>query len=66
MQRGCVTQEINPVLCDNLEGQDGVGVAGRFKREETHVYSWLIHVVVWQKATQHYKAIIIKTFKIYL
>ena len=27
------------ILCDNLEGQDGVGVVGRFKREGAYVYS---------------------------
>ena len=26
------------VLCDNLEGWDGVGVGGKFKREGTYVY----------------------------
>ena len=25
-----------------------------------HVYLWLIHVDVWQKPTQHYKAIILQ------
>ena len=35
---------------DNLEGWDGVGSGGgRFKRERTYVYLWLIHTVVWQK-----------------
>ena len=37
----------NLVFCDNLEWWDGVG--GRFKREGTHVYLWLIHVDLWQK-----------------
>ena len=32
---------------DNLEGCDRVG--GRFKRLETYVSLWLIHVDVWQK-----------------
>ena len=39
----------------------------RFKREGAHVYPWLIHIAVWQKPTQHCKAIIlplkISTFK---
>ena len=35
------------MFCDNLEWWDGVG--GRFKREGTHVYLWLIHVDLWQK-----------------
>ena len=31
-------RELIPGLCNNLEGQDGEGD----KREETHVYLWLI------------------------
>ena len=38
----------------------GGGMGGRFKREGTYVYLWPIHVVVWQKPTQHCKAIIIQ------
>ena len=38
-------------------------VGGRFKREETYVYLWLIHVEVWQKPIQYCKAIIFQ-FKI--
>ena len=34
-------------------------MGGSFKREETHVYLWLIHVDVWQKRTQFCKAIIL-------
>ena len=30
----------NQVLCDNLEGWE---MGGRFKREGTYVYLWLIH-----------------------
>ena len=52
-------RELNPVLCDNLEGWNGV-VGGRFKREETCVYLWLIHVAIWQKPIQHCKAIILQ------
>ena len=33
-------------------------VGGSFKREGTYVHLWLIHVVVWQKPMQYYKAII--------
>ena len=50
----------NLVLCDNLEGWDGVGGGGRFEREGTYVYLWLIHVGVWQRPTQHYKAVILQ------
>jgi len=41
----------------------GRELGGRFKREGTWVYLWLIHVEVWQKPTQHYKAMILQ-FKI--
>ena len=34
--------------------------AGKFEREETHVYLWLIHVDVWQKPSQYCKAIILQ------
>ena len=46
----------NPVLCNNVEGWDGVGGG----REGTYVYLWLIHVDVWQKLTQYCKTIILK------
>ena len=35
-------------------------VVGRFKREGTYVYLWLIQVAVWQKSTQYCKAIILQ------
>ena len=35
-------------------------VGRRFKRKGTYVYLWVIHVDVWQKPTQHYKAIILQ------
>ena len=35
-------------------------LGGRFKREGTYVYIWLIHIDVWQKPTQYYKAIILQ------
>ena len=34
-------------------------MGGRFKREETYVYLWLIYIV-WQKPAQHCKAIILQ------
>ena len=46
-----------PVLCDNLEGWDGLGGGGRFEREGTHVYLGLIHADVWQKPIHYCKAI---------
>ena len=38
----------------------GREVGGRFKREGAYVYVWLIHVDVWQKPAQYYKAIILQ------
>ena len=43
------TGSSNLVLCDNLEGWEGVGGGRSFKREGTHVYLWLIHADIWQK-----------------
>jgi len=48
------------VLCDDLDGWGEV-VGGRLRREGTYVYIWLIHFVVQQKLTQHYKASISPT-----
>ena len=36
-------------------GEKGQEVGGRFKREGTYVYLWLIHVDVWQKSNQYIK-----------
>jgi len=38
----------------------GWEVGGRFKKEATYVYLWLILVAVWQKPTQHCKAIVLQ------
>ena len=38
-------------------------MGGRFKRQGTYVYQWLIHVDVWQKLTRYCRAIIFQ-FKI--
>ena len=35
-------------------------MGGKFKREGIYVYLWLIHVVEWQKPTQHYKASVLQ------
>ena len=43
------------VLCDNLEGWHGVGNGSRVQQGGD---MWLIHVYIWQKSTQYYKAII--------
>ena len=52
----CMTQRAETRCSVTLRGWDGVG--GRFKREGTYVYLWLIHGDVWQKPTQYCKAII--------
>jgi len=44
----------------------GWEVGGRFKREGTYVYLWLIHINVRQKPTQYCKAIILQFKKIKL
>ena len=33
-------------------------MGGRLKRQGIYVYLWLIHIVLWQKPTQHCRAII--------
>ena len=38
----------------------GWEVGGRFKREGTYVYLWLVHGDVWQKPSQYCKAIILQ------
>ena len=43
-----------------LEGWDAWEVGGRFKREGLYVHLWLTHADVWQKPTQHCKAIILQ------
>ena len=35
-------------------------MGGRFEREGTYVYLWLIHVDVWQKPAQYCKSIILQ------
>ena len=47
------------MLRDDLE-RWVVGVGRRFKRQGTYAHVWLIHIVVQQKATQHFKAIILQ------
>ena len=53
-------REPSLVLSDNTEGWGGVGAVGRFRREGTYVYLWIIHIVVWQKPTHYFKAIILQ------
>ena len=51
------------MLWDNPEGWGEEGAGRGVKDGGTHVYLWLIHIVVWQKSTQLFKAIILQ-FKI--
>ena len=39
-------RELKQELCINLEGWEGREMGGRFKREGTYVYLWLIHVEI--------------------
>ena len=52
------------MLCDDLDGWDGGGVAGKEVQEGedicTHVHIEEVHTVVQQKLTQHCKAIILQ------
>ena len=41
-------------------GRMGREMGGRFWREGTHVYLWLIHVDVWQNPSQYCKVIILQ------
>ena len=43
----------------------GWEVGGRFKREGTYVYLWLIHDDVWQKSAQYCKVITLQLKKSY-
>ena len=48
------------VFCDDLEGWMVSGVGGRLQREGIYGYIELIHFVVQQELTQHFKAIILQ------
>ena len=48
------------LLGDDLEEWDGGILGGRLKREEIHIYMYLIHFVVQQKLTQHYKVSVLQ------
>ena len=50
------------VLCVNGEGWDGTGGHREAQREGIYVYLQLIHVDIWQKPTQYYKAIILQLY----
>ena len=45
------------MLSDNLDDEMERDMGGRFKRERTYVYLWLIHADVWQKPSQYFVVI---------
>ena len=51
---------------DDVEAWDCEVSGGRFRRAGVYVCTQLIHLVVQQKLTQHYKAIILKKEKVVL
>ena len=51
----------NLVLCDNLEGRDGVRGEREVQEEGGIGILWLIHVDVWQKLTPYYHYLPMKT-----
>ena len=54
------------MLCDNLEGWDGVGDRRKDQEGGAYAYLWLIHVDVWQKARRYCKAIILQNVYVYV
>ena len=48
------------MLCDNLEGWDGVGDRRKDQEGGAYIYPWLSHVDVWQKPRRYCKAIILQ------
>ena len=61
----CVKQITNGTLLNSAGSSTGAlwqtrRVAGKIKRNVICVYSRLVHVIVWQKPTQHSKAIILQ------
>ena len=56
----CDAQNPNQGSTTTQRGRMGREVRGRFKREGTPVYLWLIHVGAWQKPTQYCKSSILQ------
>ena len=48
------------VLQDNPQGWDGEGCGRGVQDGETHVHPWVIHIYIWQKASQYCKVIILQ------
>ena len=57
MEICCISGKSNWGSVIAERGGKGWEVGGRFKREGTYVYLWLIHVDVWQQSNQYCKAI---------
>ena len=49
------------MLCDNLEGWDGMGEGRGARREGTYVYLWLIYVNELQRSTQYFRAVVLQS-----
>ena len=56
----CITQGIQRGLCDKLKGGMRKEMGGKFRREGTWVYLWLIFVDACHKTTKLSKAIILQ------
>ena len=48
------------MLYEDLAGWAAELVGVQVEKEGIYVYLWLIHAVVWQKSTQHCKAIFLQ------
>ena len=55
--REVIPDDLRWSWCNNNRNRE---VGGRFKKDGTYVYLWLIHVDVWQKSNQYCKAIILQ------
>ena len=53
-------RELTLGLCNNLERWDGVAGEREVQEGGAYIYLWLIHINVWQKSSQYYKAIILQ------
>ena len=52
--------ELKLGLCNNLEGWEGVAGGREVKEGGDICHLWLIHVDVWQKSNQYWKAILLQ------
>ena len=60
----CDTGSSTP--CSETTSRGGMEreMGGELRRDGTYAYAWHIHVDLWQKPTQYYKAIILQLKKI--